>query len=161
MRARMLVVGALAATSSVLALASSAGAGAPAPMQVAPAPRVPHGDKAVGQVAATASVAGAVVLAPRDNGALQRFIAQVSDRSSPMYGQYLAPGAFARRFGPTAGTISAVRSQLQAQGLRVTSVAANGMLVNFSGVGANRSGRLPHPPGELPALQRHHRPPDD
>ena len=133
MRARMLVVGAMAAASLVLALASSAGAGAPAPMQVAPAPRVPHGDKAVGQVAATASVAGAVVLAPRDNGALQRFIAQVSDRSSPMYGQYLAPGAFARRFGPTAGTISAVRSQLQAQGLRVTSVAANGMLVNFSG----------------------------
>src|ERR1700759_656799 len=131
----MLVVGAMAMVSLalVLGLATSAGAGAPAPMQVAGAPRVPHGDRAVGQVAATAPVAGAVVLAPRDNAALQQFIAQVSDRSSPLYGQYLAPGAFARRFGPTAATIGAVRSQLQAQGLRVTSVSANGMLVNFSG----------------------------
>ena len=129
----MLVVGAVTIALLVLALASSAGAGAPPPMQVAAAPRVPHGDTAVGQVASTASVAGAVVLQPRDNAALQQFIAQVGDRSSPLYHQYLAPGAFARRFGPTAATIDAVRAQLQAQGLRVTSVSANGLLVNFSG----------------------------
>src|ERR1700733_15805909 len=98
---------------AMLVMASSAGAGAPAPMQVAAAPRVPHGDRAVGQVAATASVAGAVVLAPRDTAALQRFIAQVGDRSSPMYRQYLAPGAFARGFGPTPGTIRAVGSHAQ------------------------------------------------
>ena len=116
-----------------LALTSSAGAGAPASVQVAAAPRVPHGDRAVGQVAGTAPVAGAVVLEPRDNAALQRFIAQVSDRSSPMFGQYLAPGQFASRFGPTAGTVNAVRSQLRAQGLRVTTVSGDGLLVNFSG----------------------------
>ena len=133
MRARMLVVGALVMASLALALAASAGAGAPAPVQVAATPRVPHGDRAVGQVAATASVGGAVVLEPRDNAALQRFVAQVSDQSSPLYRQYLAPGAFAQRFGPTAGTIDAVRSQLRAQGLRVTSVSSDGLLVNFSG----------------------------
>jgi subtilase family serine protease len=130
----MLVVGAVVAMVTLaLALAGTAGAGAPAPMQVAGTPRVPHGDRAVGQVAATAPVAGAVVLEPRDNAALQQFIAQVTDKSSPLYGQYLAPGQFAQRFGPSAQTIDAVRSQLRAQGLRVTSVSSDGLLLNFSG----------------------------
>jgi hypothetical protein len=132
MRVRMMVVGAMALAALALT-AAGAGAGAPAPVQITAAPRVPHGDRAVGRVAATAPVAGALVLQTRDDAALQQFIAQVSDKSSPMYGQYLAPGAFSQRFGPTAGTIDAVRSQLRAQGLRVTSVSSDGLLVNFSG----------------------------
>ncbi len=121
----------------VLVLASlaagSAALGSPSLVRVAPAPRLPQGIKAVGAVAATTSISGAVVLKPRDNAALQRFVAAVSDKSSPQFGHYLPAGQFASRFGPTQASIDAVRSQLQSDGLQVAGVSSNGLLVRFSG----------------------------
>jgi hypothetical protein len=133
---RFLGVRALLATALLAFLAISAtGAGAAPPTStkaVAPAPRIPHGATSLGPMSASATVKGAVVLQPRDEGALTRFISQVTTKKSPLFHHYLAPGAFAARFGPTAATISVVKSTLQHEGLSVTSVARDGMIIDFS-----------------------------
>jgi hypothetical protein len=115
---------------------ASASAGRPRPgamERIEAAPRVPRGARAAGPVPASASVSGEVVLKPRDNAALVRFIAAVTDSGSPMFHRYLPPGAFAGRFGPTRPAISAVRAQLKADGLRVRGVSSDGLLVRFTG----------------------------
>jgi Pro-kumamolisin, activation domain/IPT/TIG domain/PASTA domain len=114
---------------------SAAGAGAAAPTGtriVAPKPLLPRGATKLGAVSPTATVSGAVVLQPRDDAALTRFIAQVTDRHSPLFHHYLTPGSFAARFGPTPSTIATVESQLQDSGLTVTSVARDGLIVDFT-----------------------------
>jgi Pro-kumamolisin, activation domain/IPT/TIG domain/PASTA domain len=114
---------------------SAAGAGAAAPTGtrvVAPKPLLPRGAKQLGAVSPTATVSGAVVLQPRDEAALTRFISQVTDKHSPQFHHYLTPSSFAARFGPTPSTIATVKSQLQASGLTVTSVARDGLIVDFS-----------------------------
>jgi Pro-kumamolisin, activation domain/Subtilase family/IPT/TIG domain len=94
---------------------------------------------------------GAVVLAPRDQAGLTRFIAAVSDRGSPSYGQYLRPAEFAARFGPTVPTVDAIEAQLRARGLRVGSVSASRMIVPFSGPAAEVSA-MARPSGARHAL---------
>jgi hypothetical protein len=113
---------------------SAAGAGAAAPTGakvVAPKPLIPRGATQLGPVSSSTTVSGAVVLQPRDESALTRFISQVTDKHSPLFHHYLAPGAFAARFGPTPDAVAAVRAQLQASGLTVTGVARDGLLVDF------------------------------
>jgi hypothetical protein len=113
--------------------AASASAGPPRMAPVQAAPRVPVGARAVGAVPASAAVSGAVVLKPRDNSALVQFIAQVTDKSSPRFHQYLPAGTFASRFGPSRSAINAVTAQLKADGLRVGGVSSDGLVVHFSG----------------------------
>jgi hypothetical protein len=113
--------------------AASAAAGPPRMAPVEAAPRVPDGAKAAGAVPASAVVSGAVVLKPRDNAALVQFIADVTDKSSPRFHQYLPAGAFASRFGPSRSAINAVTAQLKADGLRVSGVSSDGLVVHFSG----------------------------
>ena len=103
------------------------------PVPVTPAPRIPAGAKPKGPVPGAATVRGAVVLRPRDEAALQRFIAAVTTPRSPMFGHYLRRGAYAAAFGPTPAAVGAVRSQLTADGLRVTKVASDGLIVDFVG----------------------------
>src|SRR5215467_3947609 len=113
---------------------SAAGAGAALPTGtrvVAPKPLIPHGAKKLGAVEPAAPVSGAVVLQPRDADGLTRFIAQVTDKHSPLFHHYLTPDGFAATFGPTQSTIAAVTSQLQASGLTVTGVARDGLIVDF------------------------------
>src|SRR5438093_2973832 len=113
---------------------SAAGAGAAAPTGtrvLAPKPLIPHGAKKLGAVPPTATVSGAVVLQPRDDGALTRFISQVTDKHSPLFHHYLTPSSFAARFGPTPSTIAAVKSQLEASGLTVTNLARDGLILDF------------------------------
>jgi hypothetical protein len=100
---------------------------------VAPKPLLPKGAQQLGAVSPAATVSGAVVLQPRDENALTHFIAQVTDKHSPLFHQYLSPGTFAARFGPTPASIAAVKSQLQSEGLSVTSVARDGMIIDFKG----------------------------
>lgn len=113
---------------------SAAGAGAASPTGtrvVAPRPLIPRGARQLGPVSPSATVAGSVVLQPRDESALTRFITQVTDTHSPLFHRYLTPGQFAARFGPTPASIEAVKSQLQASGLTVTRVARDGLVVSF------------------------------
>ena len=113
---------------------SAAGAGAAAPTGtkvLAPKPLIPHGARQLGAVSPTATVSGAVVLQPRDQAGLTRFISQVTDKHSPLFHHYLTPGSFAARFGPAPSTIAAVKSQLEASGLTVTNVARDGLILDF------------------------------
>jgi Pro-kumamolisin, activation domain/IPT/TIG domain len=119
---------ALAATG-----APSAGSGATGMRVIESRPGVPAGARAVGALRSSAAIFGDVVLRPRDNAALVRFIAQASDPGSPLFHRYLPPGAFAGRFGPSRSAVSAAVSWLKAGGLRVTGVSRDGLLIHFSG----------------------------
>jgi subtilase family serine protease len=118
--------------SSSTALAAPV-APAPVVVRVQGAPVVPSGASSLGATAPSQTLTGAVALAPRDDAALQAFIKSVTGKSSPQYGQYLAPGAFQSQFGPLPSTISAVEQAVQADGLQVTGVETDGLLVDFSG----------------------------
>src|SRR5579871_2024206 len=102
---------------------------------VAAAPRLPHAARDLGAVRADSTVSGAVVLRPRSQAALSNFIAAVTDKRSPLFHHYLAPGQFAARFGPALSSINAVTGSLRAEGLSVT-VAPDGLLVDFHGSAA-------------------------
>jgi len=132
---RLRALAAAALLASVCLTISAAGAGAAGPTGtkvVAPKPLLPHGAKQLGPVSPSTAVSGAVVLQPRDESALTHFISQVTDKNSPLFHQYLTPETFAAKFGPTASSIAAVKSQLQAAGLTVTNVARDGMLIDFT-----------------------------
>ncbi|HEV2373784.1 MAG TPA: protease pro-enzyme activation domain-containing protein [Streptosporangiaceae bacterium] len=129
-----------------VAAASAAGTAVVGPrgtVTVTPSPHIPAGAKALGPVPGTASVSGAVVLRPRDEASLIRFIGAVTTPGSALFHRYLPAGAFARAFGPAQASVSAVRSRLAADGLRVTSVARDGLLVGFAG-SAKAAGRAFH-----------------
>src|SRR5215813_10224479 len=131
---RALVAAPLLALVCLAISASGAGAAAPTGTRVlAPKPLIPRGATKLGAVSPTTTVSGAVVLQPRDEAALTRFISQVTDKHSPLFHQYLTPGSFAARFGPTPASIAAVRSQLEHDGLTVTNVARDGLIVDFKG----------------------------
>jgi Pro-kumamolisin, activation domain/IPT/TIG domain len=119
--------------SAAPAAAATGRTGPPAVEHIQEAPRIPAGDRPAGAVPASATISGTVVLRPRDNAALVRFIAAVTDKNSPAFHQYLPAGAFARQFGPRASSIDAVRAQLRADGLTVGGVSGDGLLVSFSG----------------------------
>jgi hypothetical protein len=100
------------------------------------APRVPPGARPAGAVRPSTEISGDLVLKPRDNAAVTRFIAQVTDKNSPLFHQYLPAGAYASRFGPSQTTISAARSVLTAEGLQVTGVSPDHLLIHFRGTAA-------------------------
>ena len=116
--------------SSAAAAPSSA---APPLSVIAPAPQLPTGSQTQGAVATSQGIAGAVSLKPRNPAALAAMASAVSTPGSPEYRQYLAPGQFAAQFGPTPATVAAVEQQLKANGLTITSVSSNNLLVEFSG----------------------------
>ena len=135
---RLLAVGAALLTcapflSMLPAAVAGAGSQAISMVTVAAAPQVLFGDRALGAVAASSKQTGVVVLKPSDPSALTSFIVGVTDKSSPLFHHYLAPGAFSGRFGPAPATLAAVRAQLTSDGLRVTNVSGDGLLVSFSG----------------------------
>ena len=76
---------------------------------------------------------------------------------SALFRHYLPPGAFAGRFGPTAATIDAIKKQLSGDGLKVTGVSRDGLLVRFQGHRGQGRARLSHRARALPACQRHDR----
>jgi Pro-kumamolisin, activation domain/IPT/TIG domain len=127
------IVGAMGAAVAVAGAASGSSARTAA---IQPAATAPRGAHALGAVPSATSESGEVVLRPRDNSALTQFIASVTNPRSTTFHEYLAPGVFAARFGPVTGTIDAVRLQLQSDGLTVTGVSSDHLLVGFSGSAA-------------------------
>jgi hypothetical protein len=87
----------------------------------------------LGALPPTTTLSGAVVLRPRDEGALAAFIAAASDPSSPDFGRYLVKGQFGRTFGPTGATLASVESFLGSSGLKTAGVSADGLFVRFAG----------------------------
>src|SRR5262245_40150628 len=91
-------IGAARTAAATPALAASPPAAvSSAVVKVQAAPRIPKGASPLGSLPSSATVSGEVVLQPRDNAALQAFINEVSNKYSPQFHHYLAPGAFAGR----------------------------------------------------------------
>jgi Pro-kumamolisin, activation domain/Fibronectin type III domain/IPT/TIG domain len=135
--AAVTLAGALAA--SVPAAALAAPRPSPAAVRLVPvgaAPALPSGDRLTAAVKPTAEVTGAVALRLGNQAAVTAFIDAVSSPRSPAYRHYLARGEFTRRFGPSAAAVAAVARQLRADGLTVSGVSANHLLVGFRGTAA-------------------------
>ena len=125
------VVGAVAASASIVGPMAASGASTPVVMRVVqPGDVLPAGT--TGGPAASGAVSGSVGLAPRDPAALTAFAHAVSTPGTATYGHYLAPGAFRSAFGPTEKTVADVTGYLSRHGLH-PSVSANGLIVSFSG----------------------------
>ncbi|MDF3292489.1 S53 family peptidase [Streptomyces silvisoli] len=89
-----------------------------------------------GAVASSHRISVAVSLTPRDDKALDTFIAKVSDPRSSSYGHYLTKAEFAARFGRTDAEVKRVRDYLRAQGLTVTAVHPGNLLIDANGTAA-------------------------
>lgn len=139
------LAGALAASLLVSGVVSTLGTSASANASTAmpralplvvvtKAPTLLHGDALIGGVNSAVSEHGAVALKPRSQSAITNFVQEVSTKGSPLFHHYLSRGQYAARFGPTIGAVDAVRRQLVRDGLRVTSISSNRLLINFTGM---------------------------
>ena len=129
----VVVAGAL---SPVGPAATAAARGPSAPVRVTPAPLLPTGAREVGAVRPSAAQTAEIMLRPRDEAALESFIAAVTDSGSRLFHHYLGRDQFAGRFGPERATVDAVRSWLQAAGLQITGVASDGLVIDVRGTSA-------------------------
>jgi hypothetical protein len=141
--ARRLLVAALTLAGALTVTVPAAALTAPRPatatvhlVPVGAAPELPSGARVAGALPARAEVTGAVALKLSDPAAATAFIDAVSSPRSPAYHKYLARGQFARRFGPGQTAVAAVKRQLRADGLTVSGVSANRLLVTFTGPAA-------------------------
>ena len=70
---------------------------------------------------------------PEQQAALDRFLADLQDPSSPQYHQWLSPEQFGARFGPADADLATVTSWLRSHGFRIDRVAAGRNVIEFSG----------------------------
>ena len=103
---------------------------------VTPAARLPLGAHVVGPLPAATRLHVAVALRLPDQAALTRFIDEVSSRRSSSFGRYLRRGEFAKRFGPSTAAVATVVATLRRDGLAVTGVSANRLLIGVAGSAA-------------------------
>ena len=78
---------------------------------------LPHGATRLGRLDSSAAVTFDVALPPSHQAELNSLIAALYEPSSPQYQQWLAPGEFARRFGPSPTRANAVIGWLRGRGL--------------------------------------------
>lgn len=71
-------------------------------------------------VAASEQISVTVSLQLSHSEELEPLLESIYTRGSPQYHQFLATGEFAQRFGPSAATVAAVTTRLEAAGLTVT-----------------------------------------
>ncbi|MFD0369571.1 protease pro-enzyme activation domain-containing protein [Streptomyces sp. NPDC127114] len=122
-------VAALAVTAAAVPASAAPAAPAkdPGPQRVGAAPKAPKGAVRTADPAPGETLDLSVVLEPRDPAALQRFVAEVSTPGSPRYRQYLGTGEFAKVFGAEPETVREVRAGLEAKGLTVGELEADGL----------------------------------
>jgi kumamolisin len=137
-KARYRLLGALAASLPVLAMAAAT----PAFAAQNPNPRVELrnnvvqavvGRTATGTVASSKEISLTLGLAANDQAGLAAFVEGVSDPTSPLYKQYLTVQQFAARYGASASAIDAVTSYLTSEGLTVGTVYANHLAIEVTG----------------------------
>ncbi|WP_051970056.1 protease pro-enzyme activation domain-containing protein [Kitasatospora azatica] len=141
MRPRSLALAAsialLPLTAASLGLSSAQAATTPnaaAPRVALPntvTPAVAHSQKK-GDVAAAEQLSVAVGLKLRNTADLDKFLADVANPGSSVYGQYLTPEQFAARYAPTQADIDHVVRYLTSHGLTAT-VSANRQVVDVKG----------------------------
>jgi subtilase family serine protease len=79
--------------------------------------RLPQGAVRLGAMTPARKLHLNVTLKVRDQAALKAFLADLSNRQSPLFHRFLQPGQFGPRFGPTLAAIAAVRAALRQAGL--------------------------------------------
>ncbi|PWI41557.1 S53 family peptidase [Streptomyces sp. ICBB 8177] len=89
-----------------------------------------------GSVSANDRISVAVSLAPRNDRALDTFVAQVTDPHSARYGHYLTKAQFTARFGRSDAEVAQVKDYLRSQGLTVGTVHSGNLLIDASGTAA-------------------------
>ncbi len=65
--------------------------------------------------------------------ALNKYLAELQDKSSPNYRKWLTPGQFGKLYGPADSDIAAIVAWIQSQGLRVDGVSSGRTNIAFSG----------------------------
>jgi hypothetical protein len=65
--------------------------------------------------------------------ALNKYLAELQDKSSPNYHKWLTPAQFGKLYGPADSDIAAIVSWLQSRGLRVDGVSSGRTNIAFSG----------------------------
>ncbi|WP_236601938.1 S53 family peptidase [Ktedonobacter sp. SOSP1-52] len=74
-----------------------------------------------------------IALNLRNKSALEALVRAQSDPHSSLYHQYLTPQQFTAQFSPTEASVRSVVNYLHSQGLQVSSVASNRLLIDASG----------------------------
>jgi len=118
--------------ATVASAAPARGSQVGATFRLGQAPRLPTGARAQGVLPPSSVITAMVALTPRDPAALAAYASGVSTPGSPQYHHYLSVAQFARRFGPTAVQVAAVRAALEARGLRPGALAANRLAFNVT-----------------------------
>src|ERR1700683_2627832 len=115
-----------AAPSMARSVASTAPAASTAPVALTGSvPAFPRGAVRLGPLSAGTKIHLDVTLKVRDQAALTAFLANLSNRQSPVFHHFLKAGQFGPRFGPTLATVSAVRAALRQAGLSPGQVTSN------------------------------------
>ncbi|GLV59348.1 pseudomonapepsin [Dictyobacter sp. S3.2.2.5] len=83
----------------------------------------------IGPRAQNASLRLSISLSLRNTQALDVLLAQQNDPTSPRYHSYLTPQQFKDQFGPTQQTVNKVVSYLKSNGILVTEVTPNNLLL--------------------------------
>ncbi|MGI9057962.1 MAG: protease pro-enzyme activation domain-containing protein [Ktedonobacteraceae bacterium] len=122
----LVVVGISAFSINIIAQARQA-ARVPVPGQTAPL--VSHA-QLLGAANGGQQLNLSIGLQPRNQQELDNLLRNLYDPSSSLYHRFLTPQEFADEFGPTADQQQQVVSYLRGQGLTVTSISPNGLLID-------------------------------
>lgn len=98
-------------------------------VRIGSAPVLPAGTQPLAAVAGNRRMRITLALRPRRPDALRRYAAEVNDSRSALFGAYLRPAGFARRFAPTVAQVRAVLASLRARGLKPGPVTANRLAI--------------------------------
>lgn len=96
------------------------------------APKLRSGSVRLGAVPAGQSLHLDVTLRLPHPAELQQFLAELSDRSSPLYHHFLRRGQFAKRFGPSLSELTKLETVLRDEGFKLDSVASDRLSVHVS-----------------------------
>jgi Pro-kumamolisin, activation domain/Subtilase family len=80
----------------------------------------PAGTKGLGPTPASRMIAFSLSLALRHRGGLERFVAEVNDPRSPLYGHFLTPRGFGERYGIASRRLHAAERVLAHDGITIT-----------------------------------------
>jgi subtilase family serine protease len=110
---------------ALIAATTSAQAGTPPPERVGARPLVPSTARQIGLLASSTVLRLDVTLKVRDQAALTSYIADLSNRQSPLFDHFLRAGQFGPMFGATLAQVAAVDSALRSAGLVPGQVSAD------------------------------------
>jgi subtilase family serine protease len=85
--------------------------------------------QATNRLASSQHLSISVSLDYRDPAGMQQFVESVSDPKSSNYRHFITPAEIGKRFGPSPATIEKVRSYLANQGMSISLVADNGLVI--------------------------------